>query len=91
MKRTGTSIPVSIEPGSFVLPSISTPIIQVGPGTGIAPFRSFVQDRQNAPGAGQILVFFGCRSKTKDFYYSDEWTREGVELVVAASRDQVCS
>ena len=52
--------------------------ICVGPGTGIAPFRSFLSEyvhRRNLGGGGpcKILLFFGCRNRDKDFYFRDEW------------------
>jgi len=55
----------------------STPIIMIGPGTGIAPFRAFVQERatQHAQGRsiGRTLLFYGCRNSSEDFLYKDEW------------------
>lgn len=82
-------VPVGIGPGNFQLPaSPSTPIVCIGPGTGIAPFRSLVQHRPSA----SDLVVFGCRSAAKDFYYRDEWERwersGGGRLHWCASRDQ---
>ena len=72
--------------------------ICVGPGTGIAPFRSFVSEYahhlQSKGESAKILVFFGCRNREKDFYFRDEWEslRErcggGVRFFTAFSRDQ---
>jgi cytochrome P450 / NADPH-cytochrome P450 reductase len=82
---------------SFRLPkSARTPLILVGPGTGIAPFRGFLQERadQNARGAevGPALLFFGCRHRQVDFLYREELEalqEQGVlELYAAFSRDQ---
>jgi sulfite reductase alpha subunit-like flavoprotein len=70
----------------------SMPLILVGPGTGIAPFRAFIQQRRLSQASGDILVFFGCRSRQADFFYEEEWQQAQesgeLELVVAASRDQ---
>jgi len=63
-------------------------MILIGPGTGIAPFRAFCQYRTMSQATGPILVFFGCRNKAKDYYYSYEWDHSGAEVIVAASRDQ---
>lgn len=63
---------------------LTTPVIMVGPGTGVAPFLSFIEDRvemienlilnkQNKPEDlnTKTILFFGCRHKSKDFYYGD--------------------
>ncbi len=52
--------------------SVAVPIIMVGPGTGLAPFRAFIQHRQlgSAPEAkGEAVLYFGCRHRVKDFLY----------------------
>lgn len=55
----------------------STPIIMIGPGTGIAPFRAFIHERafQHSQGRkiGRTILFYGCRSPSQDFLYKDEW------------------
>lgn len=60
---------------SFRLPPISTPLILVGPGTGVAPLRGFLQElqhlRKNGAVAGDVHLFFGCRTKA-DFLYETE-------------------
>ncbi|KAK9894229.1 NADPH dependent diflavin oxidoreductase 1 [Cystobasidium minutum MCA 4210] len=86
--KPGQKVAVAFTSGSMRLPpNPSTPIILIGPGTGIAPFRAFVQDRLAPPKlnghhanghtrAGNnvnTLVFFGCRSKNSDFYFGKEW------------------
>ncbi|MGF1751565.1 assimilatory sulfite reductase (NADPH) flavoprotein subunit [Vibrio cionasavignyae] len=78
----------------FKLPDDNdTPIIMVGPGTGIAPFRSFIQERENKDAKGKNWLFFGDRTFTQDFLYQVEWQKylkSGVldRLDVAFSRDQ---
>ncbi|HLU90340.1 MAG TPA: assimilatory sulfite reductase (NADPH) flavoprotein subunit [Cyclobacteriaceae bacterium] len=78
----------------FKLPSDpDAPIIMVGPGTGIAPFRSFMQQREVMDRKGKSWLFFGDRNFTTDFLYQTEWQqylKEGVltKADVAFSRDQ---
>jgi sulfite reductase (NADPH) flavoprotein alpha-component len=69
------------------------PIIMVGPGTGVAPFRAFVEDREESGAGGKSWLFFGDRRFRTDFLYQVEWLRWlklGVltRLDVAFSRDQ---
>ncbi|HHF3095439.1 TPA: assimilatory sulfite reductase (NADPH) flavoprotein subunit [Vibrio diabolicus] len=92
----GDEVKVFVEHNNnFKLPEDdSTPIIMVGPGTGIAPFRSFIQERENRDAEGKNWLFFGDRTFTQDFLYQVEWQKylkSGVlsRLDVAFSRDQV--
>ncbi|MED3995695.1 assimilatory sulfite reductase (NADPH) flavoprotein subunit [Peribacillus frigoritolerans] len=69
-----------------------TPIIMVGPGTGIAPFRSFIQDREETEAKGKTWLFFGDQHFVTDFLYQTEWQKwlkTGVltKMDVAFSRD----
>lgn len=71
----------------------SLPLIMVGPGTGVAPFRAFLQDREKVGATGKTWLFFGERNRTSDFFYEEEmnhWLRKGVlqRLDTAFSRDQ---
>ena len=79
---------------NFRLPEDSKkPIIMVGPGTGVAPFRAFVEDRAETSEAGESWLFFGDQRYTFDFLYQLEWQdhlKEGnlTKLDLAFSRDQ---
>jgi len=77
---------------AFRLPATTHPVIMVGPGTGLAPMRGFIQDRI-ADGAKDNLLFFGCRDE-KDFLYREEleaWVQSGcLELHTAFSRLPGC-
>ncbi len=69
------------------------PIIMVGPGTGVAPFRAFLQERQATGATGKNWLFFGDRTYTHDFLYQLDWQefeQDGVldRIDVAFSRDQ---
>ena len=71
---------------------LQVPLIMIGPGTGIAPFRAFLQERE-AQGGGKNWLFFGEQRARSDFYYREElraWQRSGVlsRMDTAFSRDQ---
>ena len=95
--KKGGRVAFFIRRSTFRLPSDpATPIIMVGPGTGLAPFRGFLQDRAaTAAGGGRLgeaVLFFGCRSKRTDCIYSNELaqfqaTGALTTLHVAFSRD----
>ncbi|ORZ35192.1 hypothetical protein BCR44DRAFT_116630 [Catenaria anguillulae PL171] len=84
---SGIKVPVTIRHAAFKLPrQNAVPVIMVGPGTGVAPFRGFVQDRcatakrlqDSANGSpvtplGEAILFFGCRYQAHDYLYADEW------------------
>ena len=78
----------------FTLPEDGkAPLIMVGPGTGIAPFRGFLLERQLLRHGGDNWLFFGDRNEATDFLYKDEllqWQTEGLlkHLDLAFSRDQ---
>lgn len=89
------SLRVYVEPNPrFRLPQDPhTPVIMIGPGTGVAPFRAFMQQRELEGAHGPSWLFFGDRSLRSDFLYQLEWRRmlkRGVlqRLDVAFSRDQ---
>ncbi|HEY1052405.1 MAG TPA: flavodoxin domain-containing protein [Prosthecobacter sp.] len=78
----------------FRLPTdLSKPVIMVGPGTGIAPFRAFLEEREATAASGKNWLFFGDQRRATDFLYHDqiiEWVQKGVltRLDTAFSRDQ---
>lgn len=74
-------LPIHVRRSTFKLPSNpKTPVIMIGPGTGIAPFRGFIRERvkylelqaDSNINLGKHLLFYGCRNED-DFLYSDEW------------------
>jgi len=87
-------LPCFIRTSTFRLPKDpKTPIIMIGPGTGVAPFRGFIQDRKHTEGRGDSILFFGCRSRDVDFLYADELQEHLTDgslgkLVTAFSREQ---
>ncbi|PRS61234.1 sulfite reductase [NADPH] flavoprotein alpha-component [Bacillus sp. GBSW19] len=90
----GDTLPVYIQHNqNFKLPeNPDAPIIMVGPGTGIAPFRSFMQEREEIGANGKSWLFFGDQHFVTDFLYQTEWQKwlkDGVltKMDVAFSRD----
>uniref|UniRef100_A0A8B9L700 NADPH--hemoprotein reductase n=1 Tax=Astyanax mexicanus TaxID=7994 RepID=A0A8B9L700_ASTMX len=92
------TVPMYIRKSQFRLPfKSSNPVIMIGPGTGIAPFMGFIQERawlkQQGKNLGETVMYFGCRHKNEDFLYQEEleaFEKEEVltQLNVAFSRDQ---
>uniref|UniRef100_H2Z1M6 NADPH-dependent diflavin oxidoreductase 1 n=1 Tax=Ciona savignyi TaxID=51511 RepID=H2Z1M6_CIOSA len=76
-------VPVWLKRGGIRFPAKQHCIL-IGPGTGIAPFRSAAHERTDKG----TTVFFGCRKSSSDFYFRDEWEDLDVDLHVACSRDQ---
>jgi sulfite reductase (NADPH) flavoprotein alpha-component len=93
--ETGVKVPVYIQQNKkFRLPANgSAPIIMIGPGTGIAPFRSFLHERSATGAKGRNWLFFGERSAASDFLYREELEQMSAcglltRLDTAFSRDQ---
>lgn len=91
-------LPVHVRRSTFKLPSNSdTPVIMVGPGTGVAPFRGFIRERvkqaENGDKGGKMILFYGCRRSTDDYLYKDEWPEYAktlggdLKIVTAFSRE----
>jgi sulfite reductase (NADPH) flavoprotein alpha-component len=91
--KKGQWLRVKLRPNRhFALPAPERDIIMVGPGTGIAPFRAFVQERRATAASGRSWLFFGDRQFTHDFLYQLEWQdalKDGslTRMDVAFSRD----
>ncbi|KFZ39090.1 sulfite reductase [NADPH] flavoprotein alpha-component [Shewanella mangrovi] len=91
----GANVKVYVESNKhFRLPeNPQTPVIMIGPGTGVAPFRAFMQQRANQGDAGKNWLFFGNPHFEQDFLYQTEWQqylKSGVlsKISLAFSRDQ---
>ncbi|RKP20280.1 NADPH-cytochrome P-450 reductase [Rozella allomycis CSF55] len=96
-QELNSGIPVFIRKSNFRLPkNPQLPVIMIGPGTGIAPFFAFIQERafkkSNGQPIGPTVLYFGCRNESRDFMYKDELTtyvESGLlTLHTAFSRDQ---
>lgn len=90
----GDTVPVFVQPNKhFHLPeSLETDVIMCGPGTGIAPFRSFIEERAVNGTTGRTWLFFGDQHEATDFLYKDElekYQQDGVltKVTTAFSRD----
>ena len=91
--RRGQNVRVKLKPNKhFALPAPDKDIIMVGPGTGVAPFRAFVQERRATKASGRSWLVFGDRTFTHDFLYQLDWQdalKDGAltRMDVAFSRD----
>jgi sulfite reductase (NADPH) flavoprotein alpha-component len=89
-------VPVFVQPPAHAFrppESDDAPMIMIGPGTGIAPFRAFLQERRENGAKGRNWLFFGDQHRATDFLYENElsaWHRDGLltRLDLAFSRDQ---
>ncbi|CAM3213958.1 diflavin oxidoreductase [Rhodothermus bifroesti] len=94
-ERAAHSVPVFVHsnPNFRLPPDPEAPVIMIGAGTGIAPFRAFLEDREATGARGATWLFFGERNRATDFLYQEEldrWQQRGVltRLDTAFSRDQ---
>ena len=91
--KKGGRVRVKLKPNKhFALPASDKDIIMVGAGTGVAPFRAFVQERRAVEATGKSWLFFGDRSFTHDFLYQLDWQEALADgsltrMDVAFSRD----
>lgn len=92
--ETGSTVPVFVQKShGFTVPADSSaPMIMIGPGTGIAPFRAFLAERAATRATGRNWLFFGDRHEASDFLYRDEleaWRQSNLltRLDLAFSRD----
>jgi len=89
-----TPVPVFVSDSHFGVPEDgSRDIIMIGPGTGIAPFRAFLQERVATKATGRNWLFFGDQHRASDYLYEEEWTKWQAEgalarVDLAFSRDQ---
>lgn len=90
----GDTLPVYIHANpNFKLPTnADAPVIMIGPGTGVAPFRAFLEDREETGASGKTWLFYGDRYFLTDFLYQTDWQKwlkQGVltRMDVAFSRD----
>uniref|UniRef100_A0A672HRS4 NADPH--cytochrome P450 reductase n=1 Tax=Salarias fasciatus TaxID=181472 RepID=A0A672HRS4_SALFA len=93
-----STVPMYIRKSQFRLPFKATsPVIMIGPGTGIAPFMGFIQERgwlkEQGKEVGETVLYFGCRHKNEDYIYQEELEEAEknnvlTQLNVAFSRDQ---
>ncbi|KAF8516848.1 putative cytochrome P450 oxidoreductase [Hysterangium stoloniferum] len=93
-EETVYKVPIHVRRSTFRLPTNPrSPIIMIGPGTGVAPFRGFVQERvalarrtiektgkEGLADWGRMSLFYGCRKSTEDYLYKDEWQQYKQEL-----------
>ena len=97
---SGEKVPIWIKKGTFQFPlKPETPLVMVGPGTGVAPFRSFVTQQLSTrpePSRRPMQLYFGCRHPKKDFYFDEEWKSieekfDNVRVRTAFSRESADS
>lgn len=68
--KAHTKVPVWVKKGTMTFPK-NAPLIMVGPGTGVAAFRSVIQELKSPN--QELVLIFGCRSEASDYYYKEDW------------------
>ncbi|KAF2100742.1 NADPH dependent diflavin oxidoreductase-like protein 1 [Rhizodiscina lignyota] len=97
--KEGQQICVKLQKGGLGITEKDAPrpVIMIGPGTGVAPMRALIYERQTwntvaSAEAGKDILFFGCRNENHDYFFQDEWKaledRGKLEVHAAFSRDQ---
>lgn len=91
--EVGMNVAIWLKKGSFKLPPrVEIPMVMVGPGTGLAPFLSFIESREERAQESSLTLFFGSRNKEGDFHCREQlekWNEKGlIHLITAFSRDQ---
>ncbi|XP_045611937.1 NADPH-dependent diflavin oxidoreductase 1 isoform X1 [Procambarus clarkii] len=95
-QSVGNLVPVWIKAGTLTFPPLSSevipPVLMIGPGTGCAPFRAYIQERVASGYHKNVVLIFGCRNKDKDYFFKEEWEtlveEQKLKLFCAFSRDQ---
>ena len=90
----GLAVRVKMSSGPRLVPNLTwarRPVIAIATGTGIAPIRAIIQERESYDGAGDVVLFFGCRNRAADFHFEKEWRtyRGAVDVYPAFSRDSI--
>lgn len=95
LAERGKTVPIFVQPSHGFKPPVDPTIgmIMIGPGTGIAPFRAFLEERQVSGAPGRNWLFFGNQTRRADFLYEEQitdWQKSGhlTRLDLAFSRDQ---
>jgi NADPH-ferrihemoprotein reductase len=98
LEENQPGVPIFVRKSQFRLPfKFQTPVVMIGPGTGLAPFRGFIQERdfykKEGRQVGSTILYYGCRKQTEDYLYPDEleaFEKNGTltKLNLAFSRDQ---
>ena len=92
---TNTRLRVLLKAGSAIslVPNkeaAKRPVIAIATGTGIAPIRAIIQERDSYPSPGDTLLFFGCRNRMADFHFEKEWeVKPNLRVLPAFSRDNI--